>query len=66
MNIELDDGLIRLLERYDEAQESPCVGDQINRLSQLIALRVATKWQAKNIARKAAQGTEHEDMECLK
>ena len=66
MNIELDDGLIKLIKRYDAEQLKPCKGDNLAHLSSLIALRVAAKYMTKMIFVNAAKGTADEDLECLK
>ena len=66
MNIELDDGLIELLKKYDVAMYSPQRHEVISDLSALIAMRVASKYKIKSIFQEAAKGSEHEDLECLK
>ena len=66
MNIELDEGLIKLIKQYDAAMYSPQRHEIISDLCSLIAMRVASKYTIKAIFQEAAKGSEHEDLECLK
>lgn len=66
MNIELDERLIGLLDRFDKALVKPYRGEDVSRIASMIAIRVGSKYQVKRLFQNVAKGTIHEDLEVLK